>query len=155
VSKCTTFICMHLYFQFILGRPVCTTHSCVSLDSFVCVAYDVYSVMCIRFFSHIVYMNKSCDTRTSRHRQDSYVTWLICDMAHMWHDSYVTWMSCLIWMSSLIRKSFLILVSHETQQQSYVTYRVAKTQRMPYLYSSFFAKEPHNQCLFCVKWPAT
>jgi len=25
---------------------------------------------------------------------DSYVTWLICNMTHMWHDSYVTWPIC-------------------------------------------------------------
>jgi len=34
-------------------------------------------------------------------------------------------------------------------------YRVAKTQRMPYLYRSFFAKEPSYYWLFCGKWPAT
>ena len=100
------------------------------------------SFMCVRFFSHIVHMNTSCYTRTSQHRHDSYVpwlmcdmthtwrnsyvTWLICDMTHMWHDSYVTWLMCdmthvwhdsydmthVSWMSSPIRKSSLIFVSH-------------------------------------------
>jgi len=33
--------------------------------------------------------------------------------------------------------------------------KVAKTHRMPYLYGSFFAKEPCNCWLFCGKRPAT
>jgi len=32
-----------------------------------------------------------------------------------------------------------------------MSYRVAKTHRMPYLYRSFSAKEPYSQCLFCGK----
>ena len=34
-------------------------------------------------------------------------------------------------------------------------YRVAKMQRMPYLYASFSATEPYNSWLFCGKRPAS
>jgi len=33
--------------------------------------------------------------------------------------------------------------------------KMAQTHKMPYLYGSFSAKEPYNQCLFCEKWHAT
>ena len=36
-----------------------------------------------------------------------------------------------------------------------LTYRAAKTHRMPYLYTSFSAKEPYNEWLFWRKGPAT
>jgi hypothetical protein len=46
--------------------------------------------------------------------------------------------------------------THEISIDTYtiLCYRVAKTQRMPYLYMSFSANEPYNQGLFCGKRPA-
>ena len=37
----------------------------------------------------------------------------------------------------------------------YMSYRVAKTHRMSYLYRSFSTTESDNQWLLCEKWPAT
>jgi len=43
-----------------------------------------------------------------------------------------------------------ILLHHTTTH-----YRMAEIHRMPYLYRSWFAKEPCNSWLFCEKRPAT
>jgi len=47
--------------------------------------------------------------------------------------------------SGSFAKNELICSTHnEAHSRNAIHYRVAKTHRMPYLYRSFFAKEPYN-----------
>ena len=59
---------------------------------------DVMHWFVMAFFIHSCCFNwliHECATTHTRVRHDSFVTWLICDMTHLWHDSFVTWLICL------------------------------------------------------------
>jgi len=52
-------------------------------------------------------------------------------------------------------ETWLIQMGNDSLMYQMLTYRVAKTNGMPYLYRSFSTKEPYNWRLFCGKGPAT
>ena len=67
-------------------------------------------------------------------------------------------LSCLVFISLFSQKSPIIIGSFAKRDRCLVATRQrqdiqTRMHKMPYLYMSFFAKEPYDYWLFCETWP--